>query len=177
MINPIQNHLAKLLVLSALINSSSASANEFHREMLDRYADYMGLPKLGSQDGDSLRIWVHDVLLGELQGYVVTNSRSLQCLGNGNIQPMDEPHRARCIVTTQRTQPKNALSLLGRLEKLDGKEIDCGVQDGDAVYVEGMHDGHIFEFYSGNPGSCSDSDSALVTKAIALVKPHRVGTS
>jgi len=172
-----RTHTATLLALFALINSSNVRANESNRELLDQYAVYMGLPKLGSQDGDSLRIWIHDVLLGELQGYVVTNLRSLQCLGNGNIQSMAKPHRTRCIVTTQRTRPKKALSLLGPLDKLDGKEIDCGVQDGDAVYVEGMHDGHIFAFYSGNPGSCSDSGSALVTKAIALVKPHRVRKS
>jgi hypothetical protein len=148
------------------------------RAELDAYARATGLRLLAANGPNSLRIWSANVMTGDLWGNVASRDVTLECRTSYDWGTrVTSVKSGRCTVTTPKTNSAEAMKLLSDLAKLDGKEIDCGVQDGESVLVEGVVNGQIFAFYSGNPGSCPDAASALVVKVRKLVIPtHRHGS-
>jgi hypothetical protein len=171
--------MAAIIVTALSVCGTAASAEWFRhedrfypREELDAYARAVGLRQLTANSPDSLRIWSADVMSGTLWGSVASRGTTLECQTRYDWWPRGTSDKTgHCRVTKSRTNSAEALKFLPDLAKLDKQQIDCGVQDGESVLVEGVVGGQVFAFYSGNPGSCTDAASALVVRVRRFLLP------
>lgn len=164
-----------LSVLSLLLMSVTTSADERFStgepttRWLAAYSLAAGLGPLGSQ-GPELRVWIDNVMFGEVHGLVISQSSIVECDTNWKITGSVETVKsARCKKRPGPNRRLEALMLLGDLSKLNGKELDCGVQDGADVFVEGKDTTATFAFFAGNPQECNDQGSILVTRLLKML--------
>jgi hypothetical protein len=137
------------------------------RPLLDAYARATGIPTLSANSGDTLRIWSADVMTAHLLGIIASSgNKLLECRTRYDWREDGVSVKGgHCHATEHHGDLTRALAMLAELATFDGREIDCGVMDGESVYVEGVISGRVFSFYSGNPSLCSDDASKAVTKA------------
>ena len=152
--------------------ASTATIN-FHSSTttwLDAYSRAANIPPLRKSPRPELRVWILDGKSGRVVGYSVSETVAVACqthqstvgdtvtIEPANCRPVSHPHRMRA-----------ALRQLNDLYALDGKELDCGVMDGDLVYIEGVFRRHRFALWADNPNLCRDPASGLITKVLSLL--------
>jgi hypothetical protein len=127
------------------------------------------LEPLGAS-GPELRVWLSEPMLGTIRGFVVTNARVIECETVSHVTgSTDTIDSARCKSSSISEHQRQALAFLKDLSTLDGKELDCGVRGGHDYFVEGSEAGRHFTFSAGNPDSCQDPGSLLVSKMLKTV--------
>jgi hypothetical protein len=121
-------------------------------------------------DGD-LRVWFAPSF-GSTKGYIITSRSALQCnaeyKNNGLTATVV---RGQCAAAEIPPQIRSeALALLPELSFLNGKTWGCAL-GGETFFVKGFLGRKDFAFIVSNPGagSCSDPDSTLVSRLIALI--------
>jgi hypothetical protein len=62
--------------------------------------------------------------------------------------------------------PAHYAAPLRELQMFDRHSIDCGVEDGSGIDVEGVANGHWFAFHADNPDWCKDTVLVLVSKVL-----------
>jgi hypothetical protein len=128
-------------------------------------------PPSNEAKGD-LRIWVAPSLGPTTTGYVITSGRALKCSADYKNNGLTATVvGAQCTAAEMPAQIRSeALALLPKLSALNGKTWACAL-GGNTFFVEGFLDRERFAFISSNPGfgSCTDPDSTLVVRLIALV--------
>ena len=134
---------------------------------MDAYARAANLQPLKQSDGDSLRVWSRDYMLGAIEGYSFSGGSAIKCRATSEyLDGVISIQRARC-----RPWHKDAVGLdaLDDLAALDGRQWDCPLHDGSETYVEGVRNGRRFALRVGNPDACDDPDSRTVVELLGKV--------
>lgn len=127
------------------------------------------LEPLGST-GPELRVWRSEPLLGTIHGFTVTNARVTRCETTSQVtSSTDTIDSARCKSSNASERQRQALTFLRDLSNFDGKELDCGIQAGQEYFLEGIESGRHFAFSAGNPDSCQDAGSLLVSRVLKTI--------
>ncbi len=136
----------------------------------DAYAESAGLTLLRDGDAPELRVWIEDVMSGDVVGRVITASHTTKYTLHVQVD-----RRGLVTVTSlskSQLQPGRASAsiqgLLSELQTLDGQDWACAV-DGDSTTVEGVASGRRFVFRSSNAWLCQDARSALVGRVLHIV--------
>jgi hypothetical protein len=164
---PLVLALIGVATTSVASESYDLSAHDSTLRAVSAYARASGLPALAATDGPELRIWFDSVMTGTIYGYVLSNSKALECAasyslrGETIIVRKGHCHQSR---TLRRHRP--VLERLKELATLDGRELNCGVEDGAEVYVDGTFDHRRITMVAGNPDLCSDAESKLVADIV-----------
>lgn len=169
-----------LLLLTLAVATVVASAdvrvslNAPLAQRLAAYAQAAKLPPLGSH-GPEIRVWVDDLMEERLDGFIITRAGIARCKTRyqnirGSIYMVKS---TRCKPMRERRAGLRALALLKNLSVFNGKELDCGWQDGDVDYVEGGRSARTFAFEANNPEQCSDTGSRLATKLLIIIDPRQ----
>jgi hypothetical protein len=166
---------AFLFVLLPLV-LQPARADQFQSDdvAMDRLiaaSSATGLLPVGA-DGPEIRVWIEDVLLGIVHGYVVSKTAVLECDPTWRINTTDAAKNiklSRCKSMPMRARSREAFDLFRDLAKLDGQNLGCGVRDGSQVFVEGRNPSQRFTLFASNPQWCTDSDSLLVARLLSVL--------
>jgi hypothetical protein len=157
---------------SRLFSSEELAANY---KKLDEYAVQSKLPVLKEGDPDEIRFWVtwanFDVrTIGyNTEGYVISNRGYSVC-------HIKYPHKQRtpfvgsCKRKTKSAAMNGIWGDVRELAKLSGQSLDCGVLDGEWIEIDGVFAGQRFIIAAGNPDSCEDDGSKLVSKVLGSIR-------
>jgi len=166
---------ASLLLVSLMLVSEIAIAGAWFdlsepvSHWLAAFSRAANLEPLGST-GPELRVWSSEPMLGTIHGFAVTNTKVIECETASHItSSTDTIDSARCKSSETSERQRQALAFLKDLSNFDGKELDCGLQDGQDYFVEGSESGRHFAFSAGNPDSCKDAGSLLVSKMLKTI--------
>ena len=162
------------VLILALTNGTAYSderfdASEALSHRLAAYSRAASLAPLGSH-GPELRVWVDGVMFGKIRGFVISRNGVIECETSWDIDgSVVTVKSVRCKPRTVSDRARRALSLLPELSNLNGKELDCGVEDGSDVFLEGWNSLGSFVLFAGNPSSCRDPGSVLVTRLLKIL--------
>jgi hypothetical protein len=139
----------------------------------DLYARAAGLTPLRNGGGPEVRVWVENVMFGEVAGRVTTADHVAEYAMNEQLSVSGEA----MTVTGRANRPRHLIAppaslaaVLSELRSLDGQNWGCAA-DGDAILVDGVADGHRLVFSVSNPELCNDDRSRLVLHALDVVAP------
>ncbi|MEQ1818308.1 MAG: hypothetical protein ABL871_06825 [Terricaulis sp.] len=107
-----------------------------------------------------LRVQVHYFPLAASSAYVVRP-------GAITVYQFDGAHWTSHEITT--STANQALTAVTPLIEMDGKNISCGVVDGNVYRIEGVIDGQRFALTASNPDLCQDMESAQVRAVLELI--------
>jgi hypothetical protein len=108
---------------------------------------------------------------GKIHGFVISKNAFIECDTSWEITGSVETVKsAQCTPRHAPNRRRSALILLRELSKFDGKELECGLQDGSDVFVEGKDSVGSFALFAGNPEMCSDRGSVLVATLLKILE-------
>ena len=138
----------------------------------EAYAESAELTLLRDGDAPELRVWIEDVMSGDVVGHVITANGAtnyvlhvavdqrgvvtVTSLGKSQLQP------GRTSASLQ--------DLLSKLQALDGQDWACAV-DGESTTVEGVASGKRFAFHASNSWLCHDDRSTLLRRMLDVTGP------
>ncbi len=160
----------RLLYLILLASFGSHAAERYApagdlRAAMDAYSRAANFQPLKASGEDELRLWARDYMGGRIDGYAFSKNTALNCQASSSYaEGVVTIERARC---RRWSKGEDALDALSTLSALDGKQWDCPLFDGIAIYVEGVSAGRKFAFRVSNPGACDDPDSKAVMDLLA----------
>ena len=160
---------ASVLTAERVVADEKFNLGEPAVHRLDAYSRAAKLRPIDASRPE-LRVWVDNVMFGEITGFVISTSGATECHSKWHIEGLV------MTVTAARCNPiagfkqQEALALLGDLSKLNGKELGCGAMDGSDVSIDGSAFGQRFEVFASNPDVCRDSGSVLVAKLLRIVR-------
>jgi len=163
----------RLLYLILLASFGSHAAERYApaediRAAMDAYSRAANLQPLKASGEDELRLWARGYMSGRIDGYVFSKYAALNCQASSSYaEDIVTIERARC---RRWSKGEDTLDALGALSALDGKQWDCPLFDGVAIYVEGVSAGRRFAFRVSNPSACDDLDSKAVLDLLAKLR-------
>jgi hypothetical protein len=136
---------------------------------MDAYARAANLQPLKRSDGDSLRVWSRDYMLGAIEGYAISEGNAIKCRTTSDyLDGVISIERARCRRWHKGTV---GADVLDGLAALDGRQWNCPLMDGGETYIEGVRNGRRFALRVGNADACDDADSKTVVHLLRKVWP------
>jgi hypothetical protein len=137
---------------------------------LDTLARSARLHTLRDGADDEIRIWMNVATFDpstegvETQGYVVSKRGGFVCKTSGPVVPKGHTEQERSCDQDARMNASAARAVLHELAKLSGQRIDCHIEEGYWLEIDGSWNQQRFSFYANNPDSCSAAAAKLVTK-------------
>lgn len=138
----------------------------------DVFALAAGIAPLRNGDRPEVRVWVDNLMFGEVVGRATTADRVAEYTLNWVIDD-----NVRMILTRRASrrphanpQPASFSEILSQLQSLDGQNWGCAV-DGVSILVDGVADGHRFAFSVSNPEFCDDDRSRLALRGASAAGP------
>ncbi len=136
----------------------------------DAFALGANLPPLRDGDPQEVRVWVDNVMYGEVEGRVTAAESAAEYRLSWDIDDSGQMTVTQRAVRRIPGTPPILSSLLIELRTLDGQNWGCAV-DGAGILVDGVVDRHRFVFAVSNPDLCNDERSRLAVRAVNLAGP------
>lgn len=169
---PLKRNMRILAALTLLLTAGAQSPSNFVAgddpdKAANAFSSAARLPAIDARH-DELRIWRRDYMTGRVLGYAMSDARSIRCTAasrytNGTVII----ERANCRRLRTRLRDMQGV---GEVASLDGKQWDCPMFDGEAVYVQGARVGVRFSLRVGNPGACDDIHSQAVAHLLRQLR-------
>jgi hypothetical protein len=144
---------------------SEEQIGRLHSQLLV-YARSVHISELSDEKPDELRIWMKDYIFGTVLGYTIADGLVKKCsIPVHGAADATATQMGRC--TRHKLQHNSHfVAPLSELQTFDRRSVECGVEDGSGIDVEGVVAGHWFAFHADNPDSCGDTASVLVSKIV-----------
>ena len=138
----------------------------------DAFALGANIPLLRNGDSPDVRVWVYNVLYGEIEGRVSAADGAADYTLSWDLDDSGQMTVTRRATRRIRqiSSPESLSGLLTELLTLDGQNWGCAV-DGVGVIVDGVVDRRRFVFAAGNPDLCGDERSRLAVRAVNEAGP------
>jgi hypothetical protein len=148
--------------------------NQVQRGMVDQWTAGLGLNPLTVGGADELRLWGLSLPDAWGRGLIARGERALSCKMPPTREGMREhPQWASCRDVSDAAHLSRLLRLIPALARFNGRDIGCnvGMFDESPIIVEGVSQGHPFQFSVMTPGDCQNEADTLVRTAYRLFNP------
>jgi hypothetical protein len=127
---PLFMALIGVATTSIASESYDLSPHDSTLRAVNAYGRASGLPALAATEGPELRIWFDSVMTGKIYGYVLSNSKALECTASYSLRGETIiVSKGHCHQSSALRRRRPVLERLKELATLDGRELDCGVQE------------------------------------------------
>jgi hypothetical protein len=127
---PQSSRIPLFLTLIGVATTSIASesydltAHDSTLQAVNAYARASGLPALAATDGPELRIWFNSVMTAKISGYVLSNSKALECTASYSLRGETIiVRKGHCHQSSTLRRHRRALDRLKELATLDGRVV------------------------------------------------------
>lgn len=153
-----------MLVPFAAMASEHYSTSAGPQVAIQAYSRAAHLSPLSASDEGALRVWTRDSMLGQVHGYIITNTTSKSCsafssYSDGSIIV----GRVRCSPSPRSAAVDKAIRALPPFSR---QEWNCPAFDGGVVLIEGVRQHKYFAVRVGNPQVCDDPESKAIVELL-----------